>query len=108
MPRLATIPYAQAKATAVATGQSVVVYVGCDKKHPPVAGAVVTTVAELEGYEPYTILVCYPRGNTLYVSSQFRCPVDPDTLEAAVRESRKKSASATPPPPPKVDRLDWS
>lgn len=109
MPRqLTPVSYPVAKATSLATGAPAVVYVGCDKKHEKVPGAVTTCVPEMSGYEAYTILVCYPRDGGLYVSDTLKCPASPEKLKAAVEAARVKADPAPSPEKKAGKSLDWS
>ncbi len=67
-----------------------------------VADSLVASVTEMKGYEPGTVLVCYPFGGSLWADTQISCGTPPELIERAAKTAGKK-IEAKP-----VKRLDWS
>lgn len=107
-PRRMPETWTEAKAAALADGRPVVAYVGCPvPKAERVPGAHVVSVSALTGYDPHTLVVCYPSGGALYAEATLPCAATVEEVQAAV----KKAAAKVPNPEPCRDKLvralDW-
>lgn len=115
-PRVVALPnYAESYALALKNGEPLVVYVGCDGRHPLRFGlierlpnVVVGAAKELPGYERGTVVVGYPRARKLFVHATLKCPDHGAAVAKVAEEARKKiaapPASALAAPVP----LNWS
>lgn len=107
-PRAVPTTWTEAKAAALKDGRPVVAYVGCPvPKAERIPGAHTVSVSALTGYDPHTLVVCYPSGGALYAEATLPCAATTDEIHAAV----KKAAAKAPNPEPRRDKpvraLDW-
>ncbi len=92
-PRVVTLPnYAEAYRRAVGRGEPLVLYVGCDGRHPieRIPNAVVGVTAELAGYDPGTVVIAYPREGRVFVHVAVRCPDHGESVVKSVQEARMR------------------
>jgi hypothetical protein len=109
-PHIAALPgYAEAYRLALKYDQPLVVYVGCEGRHPieRLPSVVVSAARELEGYDRGSVVVGYPRDGKLFVHAALRCPDHGDPVAKAAEDARKKITAApvktlTAPVPPCV------
>jgi hypothetical protein len=87
--------YAEAYRLALKSGEPLVVYVGCDGRHPiePIAKVVVAATRELGGYGRGSVVVGYPRDGKLFVHAVLRCPDHGTPVAKAAEEARRKIAT---------------
>ncbi len=89
-PRAALLSYPDAYRKAITEGAVLVAYVGCDKPHGAVPGALVARVPALKGFDGPAALILYPAGPSLYAHDLLPCPVPDAELSASVAAARKK------------------
>src|SRR5262245_43036365 len=110
-PRVAELRgYAEAYRLAIASGEPLVVYVGCEGRHPieQLPNVVVGATRELAGFDRGSVVISYPRGGQLFVHATLRCPDHGEPVAKAAEDARKKIAMPPAKPVAAPVPLNWN
>ena len=102
--------YAEGYRLALEKREPLVVYVGCDGRHPVerLPNVVVSATVELSGYERGSVVVGYPRDGKLLVHATLRCPDHGEPVAKATEEARKKISAPAATPVAAPIPLNWN
>jgi hypothetical protein len=102
--------YAEAYRLAVSNGEPLVVFVGCEGRHPieRLPNVVVAATNELTGYERGSVVIGFPHDGKLFVHAALRCPDHGEPVAKAAEEARKKITAPAGTPLVAPVPLNWN